>query len=428
MSITNRRPRDRRSAILCVLSALWVLCAARQEVRAQFQMPDPKEMAGIPRPVDDLPNGAISVRLIRGQLSNNIVNHPVELHMGSKVITVKTDEAGRAQFNEVTPGVPVKASADVDGEHLESREFPSPTRGGIRLMLVATDTSKPPAASTNPQAVTASLTIGSQSRIVMQPGEDTVEVFYLLDIANNATVAVNPPSPFVFDLPQSAPSGTIMQGSSKQASINGTRVTVQAPFAPGHTFVEVAFELPGGSGMVDIAQQFPANFEQLAVVVKKVGETTLSSIQIKEQHELPADGEVFIAATGGAVPAGQPVVMSLSGFPHHSSTPRIIALTLATGIALVGLFAATRPMETAAADTAERKRLIARRDKLFNDLVRLEHDRRNGRVDDRRYTARREELVSSLEQVYSALDSDDTRPASADRAGLAATLGAVGAP
>jgi len=85
-------------------------------------------------------------------------------------------------------------------------------------------------------------------------------------------------------------------------------------------------------------------------------------------------------------------------------------------------------METAAADTAERKRLIARRDKLFNDLVRLEHDRRNGRVDDRRYTARREELVSSLEQVYGALDSDDSRPASADRAGLAATLGAVGAP
>src|SRR3989442_10454557 len=180
-----------RCLILCVLG---VLCVDSAVVRAQFQMPDPKQMAGIPRPVDDLPNGAISVRLIRGQLSNNIVNHPVELHMGSKVITVKTDEAGRAQFNEVTPGVPVKASADVDGEHLESREFPSPTRGGIRLMLVATDRSKPPAASTNPEAVTGSLTIGSQSRIVMQPGDDTVEVFYLLDIANTATVAVNPPS------------------------------------------------------------------------------------------------------------------------------------------------------------------------------------------------------------------------------------------
>ena len=69
---------------------------------------------------------------------------------------------------------------------------------------------------------------------------------------------------------------------------------------------------------------------------------------------------------------------------------------------------------------AERKRLIARREKLFADLVRLEHDRRNGRVDDRRYAARREELVIALEQVYSALDSHDAGPGPADRAGLAA--------
>jgi hypothetical protein len=426
--IKGRLESALKGSSLGVLCILGVLCAARQDVRAQFQMPDPKEMAGIPRPVEDLPNGAISVRLIRGQLSNNIVNHPVELHVGSKVITVKTDDAGRAQFNEVTPGVPVKASADVDGEHLESREFPSPTRGGIRVMLVATDTSKPPAPSTNPQAVTGSLTMGSQSRIVMQPGEDTVEVFYLLDIANNAAVAVNPPSPFVFDLPRGAPTGTMMQGSSKQASINGTRVTVQAPFAPGHTFVEVAFELPGGSGTIDIAQQFPAPLDQLAVVVKKVGGTTLSSIFVKEQREVPADGEVFIAATGGAVPAGQPVVLSLSGFPHHSPMPRIIALTLAAGIAIVGVFAAARPMEPSSAATAERKRLIARRDKLFNDLVRLEHDRRNGRVDDRRYTGRREDLLLSLEHVYSTIDSRDIGPGPEDRSLLAAPVGALEAP
>ena len=65
-------------------------------------MPDPKQMAGIPRPVDDLPNGAVSVRLIRGELSNNIASHPVELRVGSKVLTVKTDESGRAQFNDLT--------------------------------------------------------------------------------------------------------------------------------------------------------------------------------------------------------------------------------------------------------------------------------------------------------------------------------------
>ena len=63
--------------------------------------------------------------------------------------------------------------------------------------------------------------------------------------------------------------------------------------------------------------------------------------------------------------------------------------------------------DDAPAQAAERKRLIARREKLFDELVRLEQDRRSGRGDERRYAARREELVAALEQVYGALDDDD---------------------
>src|SRR5262245_66504251 len=114
-------------------SILCVLCGGAL-VHAQFQMPDPKQMSGIPRPVDDLPAGSISVRLIRGSLSNNIANHPVELHVGSKAQTAKTDASGRAQFDKVPADVPVKATADVDGEHLESQEFRARTDGGLRLL------------------------------------------------------------------------------------------------------------------------------------------------------------------------------------------------------------------------------------------------------------------------------------------------------
>jgi hypothetical protein len=373
-------------------------------------MPDAREMSGIPRPVEDLPNGAISVRLIRGQLSNNITSHPVELRAGGKVLTVKTDENGRAQFNEVPPGSTVKATADVDGEHLESREFPAPTRGGIRLMLVATDRSKPAPPSGAAPAPIGTLTIGSQSRIVMQPSDEVVELFYLLDVSNNATTPVNPPAPFAFELPKGAAGAAIMEGSSPQAKVAGTRVTVDGPFPPGHTFVQVASALPGEGGTIDIAQRFPAKVEQLAVVVKKVGDTTLSSPQIKEQREMPAEGEVFIAATGGEVPAGQPIELTISGYPHRSTTPRRLALSLAAIIALIGVWAATRPGGGPAAKAGERKQLIARRDRLFNDLVRLENDRRRGKIDDRRYAARREELIAALEQVYSALDSHDVGP------------------
>src|SRR5436305_538549 len=121
------------------LGVLCVLCGEWTVMHAQFQMPDAKTMSGIPRPVTDLPDRSISVRVIRGDLSNNIPNQPVELRVGGKTLTVKTDENGRAQFDAVPSGVSVTAATTVDGEKLESQEFPAPARGGIRMMLVATD-------------------------------------------------------------------------------------------------------------------------------------------------------------------------------------------------------------------------------------------------------------------------------------------------
>jgi hypothetical protein len=391
-------------------------------------MPDPKQMSGIPRPVDDLPNGAISVRLIRGSLSNNLTGHPVDLHVGSKVITVKTDENGRAEFKDVisgTAGAMVKATAEVDGEHLESQEFPAPTRGGIRLMLVATDPTKKSAPAA--PAVTGPVVIGSQSRFVLQPREEGVEIFYLLDLSNNQSVPVNPPTPFVFDLPDNATGATIMENSSPQASVKGVRVTVQGPFAPGHTFVQVAASLAAEDGWIEIAQKLPAHLEQLAVIVKKVGETTLKSPQLKEQREMPADGEVFIAATGGPVDAGRPIELTVDGVPHHSQAPRRVALMLSTMVVLVGGWLATRSTVDATTLVTIRKRLIARREKLFNELGRLEQDKRSGRTDDRRYASRREELVSSLEQIYSELDGDDGLPEPVGHSGLGGRLDGLGA-
>jgi len=384
-------------------------------------MPDPKQMSGIPRPVDDLPNGAISVRLIRGSLSNNLTGHPVDLHVGSKIITVKTDENGRAEFKDFitgTAGAAVKATADVDGEHLESQEFPAPTRGGIRLMLVATDPNKK--ATPEAPAVSGAVVIGDQSRFVIQPREEAVDLFVLLDISNDQRVPVNPPAPFVFDMPTAASGTAIMDGSSPQASVKGLQVTVAGPFQPGHTFVQVATTLPAEDGSIDLAQKLPANLTQLAVIVKKLGDTTLRSAQLNEQREMPADGETYIAATGGAVAAGQPIRLTVEGIPHHSQAPRRTALALAAAVALIGAWFATRPTGDAAARAAERKRLIARREKLFNELARLEQDHRGGRVDDRRHASRREELMTSLEVVYNALESDEPEPEPADRAGVAA--------
>jgi hypothetical protein len=215
-------------------------------------MPDAKQMSGIPRPVTDLPDRSISVRVIRGELSNNIPNQPVQLRVGDKVLTAKTDEAGRAQFDNVTPGATVKASTDVAGEHLESQEFPAPPRGGIRLMLVATDPSKAPATQPDAPAIKGDVVLGAESRIVVEPIEEAAQVFYLLDIANNARVPVNPPAPFEFDLPAGAVGATIMEGSSPNAAAAGAHISVQGPFPPGHTYVQAAYQMPATTGSLTV--------------------------------------------------------------------------------------------------------------------------------------------------------------------------------
>jgi len=414
----GRKGAPAATLVFCILGVFGGLA----HVSAQLAMPDARQMSGIPRPVDDLPAGTVSVRLVRGDLSNNIVNHPVELHVGGNVNVVRTDEAGRAQFSGLPPGAALKAVAVVDGERLESQEFPAPAGGGVRMLLVATDKEKEArtAAAASAPATTGQVTIGGESRFVVEPdGEERVRVYYILDIVNTAQAPVNPSTPFTFDTPAAALGTTIMDGSSPQATANGTRVRVAGPFPPGSTLVQAAYALPVSGASVEISQAFPATLEHLAVVVKKVGEARLSSPQLARQQDMPANGELYIAATGtGAIPAGQPVVLRVTDLPHHSAVPRWIALSIAMGIVVAGAWAARRPDPDQRG--GERKRLIARREKLFQDLIRLESDRRRGRGDQSRYAARREELVSALEHIYGALDSDDTPPQPAGGAGLAA--------
>jgi hypothetical protein len=410
---------DPRSLIACVLGLLVILGGARA-VRAQ--MPDMKQMSGIPRPVDDLPDGSVSVRVIRGDMSHNLANQPVEMRAGNTTRTVNTDAEGRAQFDNLQPGTPVKFSTVVDGERLDSQEFPVQPRGGVRMLLVATDKNAeaPGAAAPSVPAVTGSVVIGGESRIIVEPSEDTVAVYYVLDIVNGAASPVNPAQPFVFTLPAAAVGTTVIQGSSPLASNKGRQVTVAGPFPPGTTAIQVAAEYPIGGGTIDIAQTFPSAVPQLVVIAKKAGDLKLASPQFERTEESVIEGTSVVLGMGKALAAGQTFSLTISGLPHHSSAPRNIALVLASAIILMGAWAAVRSGANTADRASERARLVARRERLFQDLVRLENDHRRGKMDGARYRTRREELLASLEHVYGALDADDTGPEPASRAGVAA--------
>ena len=103
--------------------------------------------------------------------------------------------------------------------------------------------------------------------------------------------------------------------------------------------------------------------------------------------------------------------------PHHSPTPRYIALTLAVVILVAGIWAGWRARDETGANASERKRL----DRAPREAVRRARaagPRRTGRP---RYAARREEILSALEHIYGALDSDDdVVPGPGATAGVAA--------
>jgi hypothetical protein len=159
-------------AILLLALVLSAAPAAAQDAPAGM-MPDPRQMSGIPLPVGDVAPGTVTVRVIKGSLSNVIPNQPVELQIGTTSMKASTDAAGRATFERVPPGTRVRAFTQVGGERLESQEFQIPATGGIRVMLVAID---PEAAGRAAEDRTLSaapaqpgmVVLGDQSRFVIE--------------------------------------------------------------------------------------------------------------------------------------------------------------------------------------------------------------------------------------------------------------------
>jgi len=362
-------------------------------------MPDARMMSGIPMPMTDLPDGTVSVRVVRGEISNTLPKQTVELIVDGKSRTAQTDDAGRAQFSGVPPGASAKAVVTVDGERIESEPFRVPDKGGVRLMLTA---SASPAAAGPPVAGT--VTFGGNSRIDIELDDDLLTVFYVLDIVNNGAVPVNPATPIAFDLPPGAVSATVLEGSTPQAKVAGTRVSVAGPFKPGRTSVQVAYQLPSAGGSQTLVQQFPATLDAFAIAVQKVGDLRLQSPQVTEQRDVPAEGKTYVLGNGPAVPAGRAVTLELTGLPHRETWPRNVSLVLAVAILGVGAWMAFgRSSEDGTA--ARRRDLERQRDRLFADLLALEQANRSRKVDADVYADRRADLMRTLERIYGELDS-----------------------
>jgi hypothetical protein len=397
-----------------------VLLVAVWPAGALAQMPDPRAMSGMSMPAAELPDGTVTVRVVRDEMSNNVAGVAVELHGAGAVRREPTGADGRAQFAGVPAGAEVHAVAVVNGQRLESKPFDMPATGGVRTLLVAVSTAAapgtqpgaagPPAAASAPTSNDVSaLSLGGNSRIATQFSDDLLQVFYLLEIVNRSSAPVAPPSALVFDMPTGAEGTTVLEGSTPNANVRGPRVTVTGPFSPGSTPLQIAFRLDGFGSDRHITSKFPLPLDSVSVAVQKVGQMSVSSPQVGRLQEAPIDAAVFVMGVGPRLEAGAPLVVELRGVPHQSRTPVYVALALASAIMGAAVWFIVFPGQLQATG-ARRRALQDRREKGLVALAALEREHRAGRIGEADYSARRSTLVAQLERVYGELDADGATP------------------
>jgi hypothetical protein len=208
--------------------------------------------------------------------------------------------------------------------------------------------------------------------------------------------------PLIIDLPTEALSATTLDGSSPTAAVRGNRVIITGPFAAGTTHVEVAFGLPHDSSTLTLTQTWPVALGQVLVMAQKVGKLQMTSPQFTEYDEATAgNGTPYLLGGGLGLPAGGTLTVLLDGLPVHAKWPYQTALVLAAMIMLTGAWFAAVSRVTG---VVSQKRLTDKRESMLGELVKLDEQRRSGRVVGSRYASRRQRLMGELERVYGELD------------------------
>lgn len=372
---------------------------------AQVAMPDASQMSGLPLPAGELPVGTISVRVFRERVGNNVAGQSVSVTANGQTKSATTDAQGRAEFPGFTPGDVVVATTTVDGEILASQEITVPSRGGIRVALVA----GAGAAAAREQAAAEAaakepprqgiVVIGGDSRIIFEFQSDVLTTFYILEIVNNARTPIDTGEPLDFVLPRGAANPSLMEGSTRQATVRGETIRLTGPFAPGVTSLQIGFSLPDHPSHVTWRQRWPAAFERPFVAAEKVGDMQMASAQLTNIETFNAEGgKTFLLGSGGRLAAGEEMVVDLTNLPAHDMTPRWTAVAIAAAIILVGLFIAFSPGQQ-----VERALLEGERARLMRELVAIEERRRAGKPK-AKDAERRPGLVTELERVLAALD------------------------
>jgi hypothetical protein len=382
-------------------------------------MPDPALMHGRSVPAPEYADGLVTVRVVREALGNNLPGQEVHVTADGKQFRAVTNELGRAEFRDLPRGASAVAEATIDGEALRSQPFQVPVRAGLQVILVAgLETAAARRQQEQEEALTAppvrgAVVLGGETHVITEFQSDNLRVFYRLDILNSARTRVDTGGPLILELPREAAGAAALGTAPPGVTISGTRVAIAGPFEPGVTRVDFAYTLQYSGSSYTLEQTWPVAVQQWMIGVERLDGLVVTSPQVQDTEERRGqDGARYLVGTGPALPAGSTLRLELSNLPAHSQVAARVTILLALGIIGVGAWlsrAGSRSSDAAAT-------LRARRDTLMGELEALEKRARAGRIEQDRYTSRRERLMRELEQVYAELDTA-WLPASGDSAG-----------
>jgi hypothetical protein len=207
-SAANLPYRMHLARLAAACAAVIVLLPAM--AAAQAQMPDPAMIHGRAIPAGELPDGRVTVRVVRESIGNDVPAQQVRVTVNGAATTATTDAEGRAEFPSLPKGMQGVAEVTVDGEALVSQPFTVPDSGGLRVILVAgmaeaaARKAKEAEAEAAQPPTQGTVVFGDNSRVLIQFADDGLQVYYILNVVNNARGRVDIGGPLLIDLPRGA--------------------------------------------------------------------------------------------------------------------------------------------------------------------------------------------------------------------------------
>jgi hypothetical protein len=361
-------------------------------------------------PASDLPRGTLELE-IRNAAGQPLPNQPVRLgeitlsesgpSKGVKEHRGVTDAKGTVRWSDLPTGASegYVAVTEHQGLRLSTEPFRMPEDSGMRGQILALRRTRDPSV----------LRLDPRTKVIVDLREEALAVMVGLFFRNVSQEIFDPGEDgLIIPLPDGAVNAQEIEGGEPLEIIPGKGVRIRSVIPPDSAaqFVSTArfgYIVPsGGASRLPLRQVMPIAMPDPFILIPEKTGLGLEAAGLKTlQDDVDGTGDKVKAFSVPPVGAGGALELTVTGIPARDRTGRDVALGLCVvllGAALVGLYRTGRGTRAAPAGSG-RDELIARREKLFADLVEVERERKAG-ADAPRLADRRQQLIGELETVY----------------------------